>query len=193
MKIQTKGVPRLQIPAVHLAIDLVDQLVWGGQINKKIKNITIFKDSTGKEGDPEIFKGLLDVYNPKTRTCELHVRSIINQGQDTDSNLVWSICHDLAHAFDVCYGNLSFNRKKETLTYMGREYIYKVKVNTYLPESVREMRNFRETLFYQAHDYYEPWEVRPLMAADSCMAEYRRGTLCPNLLTSKPIEDNISP
>jgi hypothetical protein len=115
-------------------------------------------------------------------------------GQNTDTNLGWAICHDLAHAFDVCHGNLIFNRKDETITYLGKRYNLNKVANTHLIDEYRNLQNFRNTLYYQAHDLYEPWEVRPLMSADACMAEYRRGNLCPNWVdriddVPKPMRD----
>lgn len=182
MKLVTRGIPESQMPAVHAAIQMVDSLVWGGTLKRKVRTLKIFKDSFGTPSDPEIFRGLIDVYNPRTKTCELHIASLIEMGDPGDSNTSWSICHDLAHAFDVYHGNLSFDRRKGTICYMGKDYVFQKKANTSLPESYLSKRNLRENVYYQAHDYYEPWEVRPLMAADACMAETRRGNDCPNLV-----------
>lgn len=172
---------------VRFAVKTVDSLVWGNQMRKKVKVLKIFKDSDGNPKDPPIFKGLLDVYNPRNKTCELHVKSLIDMGENTDSNLAWSICHDLAHAFDVCFNNLRFNKKDQTLTYLGKTYNFQKQANSHIPEEYSKLRNFRENVYYQAHDLYEPWEVRPLFAADACMAEYRRGTMCPNLIAERPL------
>lgn len=182
MKLVTEGITPQEMPTVEKAIQMVDSLVWGGTLKRKVKKLKIFKESYGKPGDPEIFKGLIDVYNPRTKTCELHIGSLIDMGDNSYSNLAWSICHDLAHAFDVYHGNLSFNRRKGTIQYMGNDYVLEKKASTALPQEYLSMRNLRENLYYQAHDYFEPWEVRPLMAADFCMAESRRGNACPNLV-----------
>jgi hypothetical protein len=192
MKITTQGVPNDQLEMVETAVKLVDALIWGNELSKKVKHIKILKDSDGDPNHPKIFKGLLDVYDPKTKTCELHIRSLIEMGENTDTNLAWSICHDLAHAFDVCHGNLAFNRKDDTITYLGKSYNLDKVANTHLTDEYRQLQNFRNTLYYQAHDLYEPWEVRPLMAADACMAEYRRKNHCPNLI-GRMIDDVPKP
>jgi hypothetical protein len=182
MKLILTGIPKEQEKTVHLAIKTVDALVWGGQINKKVKTLKIFKDSNGNPEDPPIFKGLMSVYDHKTKTCELHIKSLIEMGQDNDGNLFWSICHDLAHAFDVCFNNLRFNKEAKTITYLGKTYNFEKPANTYIPPEYGRLNNFRKNLYYQAHDLYEPWEVRPLFAADACAAENRRGLNCPNLI-----------
>lgn len=182
IKVTTFGIAKEQRDIVNWAIKTVDALVWGGQMNKKVKHIRILKNSSGRKKDPPIFRGLINVYSPKTKTCELHIGSLIEMGEDTDTNLAWSICHDLSHAFDVCYKNLIFNTKDNTLKYLNKSYRLDKVANTFLSEEYRKLQNFRGTTYYQAHDLYEPWETRPLFAADVCMAEYRRGNLCPNLV-----------
>jgi hypothetical protein len=172
-------------------IKLIDALVWGNQMKTKVDRIVIYKNSMGKEEHPEIVRGLYDCYNAETRTCELHIGFLIGQGSNSPTNTCWSVCHDLAHAFDVAYGNLILDKDKCKLTYMGRDYLLRKGANTHVPEKYKKLENFRSCSYYQAHDYYEPWEVRPLMAADACMAELNRAQLCPNLMDNadKKVED----
>lgn len=181
MKITTVGVPRSHRKMVLMAISMTDRLVWGGQMNKKIKQIKIFRNSSGNLTDPPLIRGIKNLYNPKTKICELHIEGLISMGNNDQTNLAWSVCHDLAHTFDIVYGNLSFN-KDNTINYLGKNYNLNQVVNTAVPEEHKLLNNYRDCLYYQAHDYYEPWEVRALMAADACMSEYRRDKSCPNLI-----------
>ena len=161
---------------------MADRLIWGSQLGKKVKTVKVLKNSDGNTKDIPLLKGLVDIWNPKTKTLKLQIKNLIGMGNDDDQNLAWSICHDLAHSFDVVYGNLTFDRDKGTLTYLGRKYNLAREVNSSIPPEYSRFRNFRESPYYQAMDYWEPWEVRALMAADACMADYRRGDLCPNLI-----------
>lgn len=182
MRVTLIGIPKEHYKQARQAVKMVDKLVWGGEMCKKVKHIKILKNSKGDPNDPPIFRGIIDVYNPRTKTCNLHIQSLIEMGQNTESNLQWSICHDLAHAFDVAHGNLSFNKKRKTIKYLGKNYNLSKIAQSVLPEEYLILHNFRDTVFYAAHDYYEPWETRPLIAADACMAEFRRKNHCPNLL-----------
>lgn len=181
MKITMVEVPEDRQHMVHMAVSMVNALVWGGRMAEKVDEIIILKNGTGNPDDAPIFQGLISVYDPETRTCTVHAKGITDQGEDSPNNLAWAICHDLAHAFDVAHGNLVFNREAKTLRYMGKTYEYHTKAK-HAPYPEGYFPQFRGSNYYELHNLFEPWETRALFAADSCMAEYRRGEHCPNLL-----------
>lgn len=181
MRIVTQGVRLEWASLVEKAVKIVDSLVWGGRMNEYIDTIFILADSDGIPGHPTILKGIVDVYDSKDRSCTLHLKGLI-PNDEKDSMLAWAICHDLSHAFDVAHGNLKFNRETDSLTYMGREYVLRQPAITDLPKNyVPALRNGCQ--FYECHNHYEPWEVRPLIAADLCMSEIKMNeqAICPNL------------
>jgi hypothetical protein len=173
---------------VRRAVSTVDALVWGGRMHESVDFIYILKDSDGDPRDPPTLKGIADVYDAKLRKCTLNLAGLIAQGKDDQSNLAWSICHDLAHAFDVAHGNLEFDRELGVVVYRGRAYRIVQPANTRLPEDYVDRNKllymYRECKYYQGHEHYEPWETRALFAADACMADIRRSTGelpgCPN-------------
>jgi len=181
MRVKLVGIPTEQHKAARQAIKMVDRLVWGNEMKKKVQKITVIKNSKGNPLDAPIFKGILDVYNHKTKSCVLHIQALIEMGANDDGNLAWSICHDLSHAFDVAHKNLIFDTKNKTLIYLGKTYDFKKPAVHLIDEEFAKKNRYRDSRYYAAHDFYEPWEVRPLMAADACMAEIRRKD-CPNLL-----------
>lgn len=180
VRIVTQGVRLEWASTVETAVKTVNALVWGGRLKDHVDTIFILADSDGMPGDIPLLKGIADVYDPRDRSCVLHSMGLIPNG-DSETMLAWAICHDLAHAFDVAHGNLKLDRAAGGLIYMGREYRLRQVATTSLPREYISV--LHDSKYYEAHNHYEPWEVRPLMAADFCMAEIRRHQqpICPNL------------
>lgn len=177
------NMPKWSRPMCLKAIDMVDRMVWGGTLAKFADRIDVIYGD-GLATDPSIMKGLSGCYRPDQRRCILHIKALVAM-PDQPSMYAWAVAHDLAHAFDVAHGNLSFNHEKNSLTYLGREYLMRKEANTRIPDQLRS--RYRDAKYYDAHQYWEPWEVRPLMAADAVMAELRRDEFpCPNWVDGPP-------